>query len=108
MFLSIAVVFGVYDFVVQKGQKDLIAKAERTYKLVSDLFPRNVKERLLGDDYSTPGTVADGLETPSRHLTSSASGHFSCDGMSRASSVSRLNPYETKPIAGVYPRRELV
>ena len=89
----------MYDFVVQKGQEDLIAKAERTNKLVSDLFPRNVKERLLGDEYSTPGTLDD-FETASR-LNGGTSTHFRSDAMSRASTVSGLNPYETKPIAGM-------
>lgn len=104
MFNIATVVFGVYDFVVQKGQKDLIAQAERTNKLVSDLFPRNVKERLLGDEYSTPGTVDDFDAASRQHFggTSNHSGHVRSDMMPRASSMSKINPYETKPIADLF------
>jgi hypothetical protein len=98
------VVFGVYDFVVQRRQREIIAKAERTNKLVSDLFPQNVKDRLLEDGYGKGGTGSNHMDGGGRR----GSGHYRKDLksdvtlMSRSNSVSWLNPYETKPIADLF------
>ena len=100
------VVFGLYDFVVQRGQRELVAVAERTNKLVSELFPRNVKDRLLGEK-----GYADGGGKGSDHLaggnrkgsTHSRDAAFSSDLTLNTKSGSELRPYETKPIADLFP-----
>lgn len=91
----------MYDFVVQRRQREIIAKAEKTNKLVSELFPQNVKDRLLGEDGGKASSIVDGgLKRGSDHLRKDRRSDMSL--MSRSNSVSWLNPYETKPIADLF------
>ena len=99
------VVFGLYDFMMQRWQRDLIAKAERTNKLVSELFPRNVKDRLLshegyGENATLDGVSVDGTTTLGGGVVLPSSYH----SKSRRKPVDHSGPYETKPIADLFVR----
>ena len=93
---------------VQKIQRDVIAKAERINKLISDLFPRNVKERLLGEEGYGNNFEKDHDE---RHTESEAlvDSLYSRDRLnsdtippSKSKSVDPKAPYDTKPIADLF------
>jgi hypothetical protein len=108
LFFFTTVVFGLYDFFVYRRQRELIVKAERTNKLVSELFPSNVKDRLLDDGGSV---MRKGSTHFDRGSMNRASSMRSIDGfatdmtlVSRTGSVSnRINPYQSRPIADLFP-----
>ncbi|CAB9509228.1 Receptor-type guanylate cyclase gcy [Seminavis robusta] len=46
-FLITTVLFGIYDFAVQRRQRKVMEAANKTSAIVSSLFPSNVRERLM-------------------------------------------------------------
>ena len=104
--LFASAIFGAYDFVVQRTQRDVIAKAERTSKLISDLFPRNVKDRLLGEQgyaNTVNSNIDDNIETDrligSMH---SRGGKWDSEHGAKSRSGDSVAPYDTKPIADLF------
>lgn len=53
-FLITTICFAVYDFMVQRRQRKLLAQATKTNALVSSLFPSNVRDRLLEELSPSP------------------------------------------------------
>ena len=97
--------FGVYDYIVQKRQHQVIEEAERAKQIVSELFPRNVKDRLFAKkDYKDNARVED-LEADNQNGLGAISSHTRGSIMTEKSSKSKskaLTPYETKPIADLF------
>lgn len=50
VFVFTALVFGLYDFFVQRRQNVIMNSARRTAAVVSSLFPQNVQNRILQQD----------------------------------------------------------
>ena len=50
VFLVAALVFVIYDILVEKRQKILVSRAVKSHQIVSSLFPALVRDRLFGDD----------------------------------------------------------
>lgn len=91
----------------------MVAKAERTNKLISDLFPRNVKDRLLEEGYGNKlEQDLDGPHTQSRALVDSlhSRGRLNSDtiAQSKLKTVDPKAPYETKPIADLFVSANLI
>jgi class 3 adenylate cyclase len=49
IFVFTAMIFVLYDYLVQRRQNVVMATAKRTNAIVSSLFPRNVRDRILED-----------------------------------------------------------
>ena len=88
---------------MQKTQRDVIAKAERTNKLISDLFPRNVKERLLGEEGYGGKSDQNPDEKEAEPLVGSlhARGRLNSDTLTNPKSKTG-SPFDTKPIADLF------
>jgi hypothetical protein len=93
VFLLTALVFVVYDFLVERRQKKVLTSATRTGALVNSLFPATVRDRLM-DDGNEVSKVEDlGKSNP---FTAS-------QDMEAAIGSSHIEVYKTKPIADVFP-----
>ncbi|KAG7363180.1 family 3 adenylate cyclase [Nitzschia inconspicua] len=61
IFLCTAMVFLVYDILVQKRQKKLMSSAKRSNAIVSSLFPKEVQEKLMNQvDRENAGNMRHG------------------------------------------------
>ncbi|KAG7342014.1 family 3 adenylate cyclase [Nitzschia inconspicua] len=61
IFLCTAMVFLVYDILVQKRQKKLMSSAKRSNAIVSSLFPKEVQEKLMNQvDGENAGNMRHG------------------------------------------------
>ena len=49
VFFFTAMVFVLYDYLVQRRQEKVMATAKRTNAIVSSLFPKNVRDRIMKD-----------------------------------------------------------
>eukprot|EP00934_Nitzschia_sp_Nitz4_P003606 Nitzschia sp. Nitz4//scaffold172_size47551//36784//40556//NITZ4_007147-RA/size47551-augustus-gene-0.40-mRNA-1//1//CDS//3329538768//3596//frame0 len=58
IFIFTVVVFGIYDFIVERRQAHLVSRAVKASALVSSLFPSNVRDRLLDRSERQPPLVA--------------------------------------------------
>lgn len=102
---SFSVVFGVYDFIVQRRQRHVIDEAERATKIVSELFPRNVKDRLLAKKDYNDNASSDGFEGDHDMGLGAVSAHTRGSILTENSSKVKskgMGPYETKPIADLF------
>ncbi|KAG7371467.1 adenylate cyclase [Nitzschia inconspicua] len=60
-FVFTAMVFLVYDILVQKRQKKLLSSAKRSHAIVSSLFPKEVQEKLMNQvDDENSGNMRHG------------------------------------------------
>lgn len=74
IFLFTVCVFVFYDYLVQRRQKFLVETASRSTAIISSLFPRIVRDRLLqGEGQSSPGTKSK-AESSSNNPRQSSSG----------------------------------
>jgi hypothetical protein len=93
--LFTSLVFVLYDVLVRRRQKKVMASAKRTNDIVSSLFPSNVRCRLFNDDSATraqpPGSIFAGPEGAIINENGDSSKHG-------PSSV-----YGTAPIADLFP-----
>eukprot|EP00934_Nitzschia_sp_Nitz4_P002739 Nitzschia sp. Nitz4//scaffold111_size72815//56756//60609//NITZ4_005798-RA/size72815-snap-gene-0.111-mRNA-1//-1//CDS//3329533204//2729//frame0 len=93
VFLFTSIVFLVYDVVVARRQRKVMESANKTSAIVSSLFPRNVRDRLLDD--------------AQRKKTLPTSGSVGMSSRLRVHSVLRAennHPIESsKPIADLFP-----
>jgi hypothetical protein len=100
--LAVAVVFTLYDVLVQRRQRHVVDKAERTNQLVSTLFPSSVRDRLLGQN-----SVHDDVmfQDDNRTVHSNLTGEYleKTKVTGEMGPVDPTNPYETKPIADLFP-----
>jgi Adenylate and Guanylate cyclase catalytic domain len=55
IFVCTALVFIVYDFLVQKRQEKLMSTAKRSNAIVSSLFPKEVQDKLMNQTDDTTG-----------------------------------------------------
>jgi len=49
-FLTPSLASFTYDWLVERRQKILLAKASRTHQIVASLFPKQVRDQILQDD----------------------------------------------------------
>jgi hypothetical protein len=100
--LPVTAVFTIYDFLVQRRQRHVVDKADRTNQLVSTLFPSNVRDRLLGQNTVQDDFVfQDDNKTVRSNLTAEYLEKTKVTG--DLGPVDPTNPYETKPIADLFP-----
>jgi class 3 adenylate cyclase len=98
LFLATAMTFVLYDFFVQRRQKIVLATAKHTTAVVSSLFPKSVRDRILEDareqalQSSTPSKVSLFGALPRSQLKS-----FLDEGNQTDHYV-----YDTKPIADLF------
>ena len=93
-FLVFALVFFLYDWNVRRRQRALLNTAERTNAIVSNLFPKDVRERIMADAEEQAGNEYAQKQS----------------GMSRGQLKDLLNEsapatsiFKTKPIADLFP-----
>jgi len=98
-FLATAIVFLVYDIMVNRRQQKTMANAVRSNKIISSMFPKNVRDRLMDDaeqNEQPASTNKRGIpkfgSTIEKGLIQEDNGEASEDG-----------PYKTKPIADLFP-----
>ena len=100
--------FGLYDFIIQRKQREVVEEAERAKQIVSELFPRNVKDRLLAKKDYNDNVPLEDLEAENGNGLGAISSHTRGSIMTEKSKSKALAPYETKPIADLFvshPRR---
>ena len=92
-FLIFALVFFLYDWNVRRRQAKLLHTAERTNAIVSNLFPKDVRERIMADAEEQAGNE-----------------YAQKSGMSRGNlkdlldeSAPSTSIFKTKPIADLFP-----
>ena len=98
-FLIFALVFFMYDWNVRRRQNKLLHTAERTNAIVSNLFPKDVRERIMADAEEQ----AANEYTQKRNsivLRQSGSGQIKelLEESTAATSI-----FKTKPIADLFP-----
>lgn len=98
VFVFMALVFILYDKIVELQQEKMLAAAARTTKIVSSLFPSNVRDRIFKDveeqgeeDFKKSKSTVYG-EAPKAQLRD-----FLQDN------DEERTPFETKPIADLFP-----
>jgi hypothetical protein len=100
VFLFTALVFLLYDILVQRRQDKVMATAKRTNAIVSSLFPSNVRDRILQD-------AAEQAEADVKDKKAFGGG-FGRNKFKDVFDEDNLEPGETirqssKPIADLYP-----
>lgn len=116
-FASVAIVFLLYDRVVQRKNAELRGAAERTTALVSSLFPANVHDRLF-DSKLSETAKANGKKTPNKTRLSDVANENFAETATNVSSHSINHDLEedeedeqdsenlffkSKPIADLFP-----
>jgi len=94
VFLFAIAVFWVYNIMVEARQKKILRKATQTTALVSTLFPKNVRDRLLQDEQNGGAKGADkyGFGTKSR-----------LKGFVAGETNDEVNDTSAAPIADLFP-----
>ncbi|CAB9507461.1 Receptor-type guanylate cyclase gcy [Seminavis robusta] len=85
-FALVAIVFFVYDYLVQRSNKELTKQAARSDRLVSSLFPRGIKEMILEQQ-----------DIPTRKQNKTVAASETTD-----SSIASSNNQQFSPMAQVY------
>jgi hypothetical protein len=94
-FLLIAVTFIVYDRYTIRRNEKMIGQAARTDKIVRNLFPSNVRDRLLADDEGD--NVETGAQTRLKNFLDN-------DGPSKDDlEMDDGDGFKTRPIADLFP-----
>lgn len=100
VFVFTATVFLLYDYFVQRRQSTLVATARRTNRIVSSLFPSNIRDRLLQNaeeeaklDVKNKRKLTFGA-APKTELK-----NFLAEGQEKDGTY----VFETKPIADLFP-----
>jgi class 3 adenylate cyclase len=97
IFLSVALVFLLYDWTVERRQESLAMRAVKTDALVNSLFPANVRDRLIqqGGDESEANGKAE--EDSNRQRAKYGLNQY--DNMNE----DETGVFTTKPIADLFP-----
>jgi hypothetical protein len=91
VFLFTALVFVIYDWLVSRRQNMIMSTAQRTNAIVSSLFPKNVKQRIL--DQAKDETQGRGVRTTqATELTQFLEGDYES-----------VKKHADKPIADLFP-----
>lgn len=91
-FMVVAIVFFVYDWLVQRRNKELATTAARSDKLVSSLFPGEIKDRILEEQDIETKTNDTSFKHPMMVTQGRENGDSNCAGGGT-----------TRPLAMVYP-----
>jgi hypothetical protein len=91
VFMLTALVFVIYDFLVERRQKKVLTSATRTGALVNSLFPATVRDRLMDDACEAHASKGEDTFTVSQ------------DKEETVGSKS-VEVYKTKPIADVFQK----
>jgi len=107
-FIFSVVIFLVYDFAVESRQRALLAHAQRSARIISNLFPSNVRERLyqgehnIDDEEHGFGNPLSFVSGPSR--SSRLQTFLSHQGIdSTSSNINNQNVVISRPIADLFP-----
>ena len=98
-FFVFAIVFFSYDWAVRRRQNNLLHTAERTNAIVSNLFPKDVRERIMADADEQAGNI-NALKRPSVLLRQTGTGQIK---ELLADSTTATSIFKTKPIADLFP-----
>jgi len=111
VFVFTAMVFILYDYLVQRRQDKVMATAKRTNAIVSSLFPSNVRDRIL----------ADAKEQAEADIEAKRSGGIFGGGGGAgknklkefldediAAKEKQVQAYDTKPIADLFPNTTIM
>jgi class 3 adenylate cyclase len=99
VFIFTAMVFVLYDCLVQRRQDKVMATAKRTNAIVSSLFPSNVRDRIL----------KDAEEQAEQDMLNNKKGFFGAAPKNRLKTfldegnVAGAHAFDTKPIADLFP-----
>ena len=101
-FLIFAVVFFSYDWAVRRRQQKLLHTAERTNAIVTNLFPKDVRDRIMADaeeQAKQESAMQKGARSSAIMLRQSGSGQIK-ELLDESQSTSI---FKTKPIADLFP-----
>jgi hypothetical protein len=104
IFVCTALLFIAYDRLVERRQKIVFASAERSNAIVTSLFPKNVRDRLMqeAEEEAANAKNKDKFIAPNRRLKGFLSG--SEDDDIDMEPIADLFPHCTVMFAGTYPR----
>jgi len=95
-------VFVGYDYLVQRRQQKTLAKAKQTSKIVSALFPSNVRDRLLQDVEDQAKLEEQAREHGKKFEFREHQKHKLKAFMDEEEQNGISQPYRTKPIADLF------
>jgi class 3 adenylate cyclase len=95
------VVFAIYDCLVQRRQSIVMATAQHTDKIISSLFPKNVRDRIMEDAKDNATNVAKKSLLSSAPRTQLKT--FLDDGSKENGQL-----FNTKPIAELFPETTIL
>jgi hypothetical protein len=102
VFVLTALVFILYDWLVQRRQDKVMWSATRTDMLVSSLFPDAVKDRLMEDMMASAGADDRSLESKKSKDKKGGGGGYGVADANTAG-ISREEILNTRPIADLFP-----
>ena len=110
-FFLTAFVFVLYDLAVFRRQRNLLKSAERTNAIVSNLFPKDVRDRIMADAEQQAANAPDmkhvgfGKGTRKTLTVFGRSGHAQLKELLGDSSngTAATTIFKTKPIADFFP-----
>jgi hypothetical protein len=102
VFVFTTMVFVMYDFFVQQRNEKVVAKAKRANGIVSALFPKNVRDRIMKEaEEQVEAELANkkkGFFAPKSQLKT-----FLADGQKQNDQKNGVTTYSGKPIADLFP-----
>eukprot|EP00538_Stauroneis_constricta_P012478 CAMPEP_0119548166 /NCGR_PEP_ID=MMETSP1352-20130426/2141_1 /TAXON_ID=265584 /ORGANISM="Stauroneis constricta, Strain CCMP1120" /LENGTH=1235 /DNA_ID=CAMNT_0007593355 /DNA_START=105 /DNA_END=3812 /DNA_ORIENTATION=- len=126
-FAATAIVFLLYDILVERRQSTVMKKASKSHAIISSLFPANVRERLMADAGETSNSGNDNGENKSQpHRTwrlASARGDAENQGarsmFGNGNNINSMQPLASgtghstpggmsKPIADLFPHTSVL
>ncbi|CAB9497225.1 Receptor-type guanylate cyclase gcy [Seminavis robusta] len=102
VFLVTAMVFVLYDYLVQLRQNKVSLAAKKSHAVVASLFPKNVRDRIMADVeeqlLENDGKLTKSTKVRLGAMPKSELKNFLDDGVANADGV----PFDTKPIADLF------
>ena len=103
---SVAAIFLVYDFFVQRRNRELVKDAVRSDKLVTSLFPGEIKDKILAQQDVSEFAGTSGNKKGIRHLVSNITNASGSNNPAFAANNEegsmRDNSANTSPLAKIY------
>lgn len=117
VFLYTSVVFLIYDWTVWRRQRTVLSSVERTTQIVSSMFPKNVKDRLLSDAHEQ--AEKESREVNRRGIRNRRKQLGIQDVLNAQNDNSKIDKeekntghgftlYKTKPIADLFPETTIM
>jgi hypothetical protein len=100
IFVCTAIVFLVFDYTVTIRQRIVMASAKRAHRVVSSLFPSNIRDRIMKE--AADNAVEELYDIQSKRIPFTSTKSQLKDFLGEKKSGTK-EQFETKPIADLFP-----